>query len=89
MAKAKETADASVEGEAKVEAQAAPEAPQAPGLDLNDLAMILNLLNQSVKRGVWETNELRTVLDSYEKLEAFLQFQAQLQAAAKAQQGDA
>jgi hypothetical protein len=87
MARTEKAVDQTVEGAAKVESTTAQ--PQAPGLDLNDLAMILNLLNISIKRGTFEPSELRPVLDSYEKLEAFLKFQAQMQAAAKAQQGDA
>lgn len=85
MATTKKAVDQTIEGEATVESTTAQ--PQAPGLDLNDLAMVLNLLNISIKRGAFEVNELRNVLESYEKLEAFLKFQAQMQAAAKAQKG--
>jgi len=56
---------------------------QSPNLDLSDLAILLNLLKASIERGTWEVTELRQVLDVYEKLDAFLQFQAKLQAAAK------
>ena len=74
--------DKKVDGEAKVETQAAP---QAPSLDLQDLALALNVMNTSIKRGTFEPKELRGVLDVYEKIETFLQFQAHMQAeAAKA-----
>lgn len=85
-----QSVDKSVEGEAQVQqGTAAPEQPQAPNLDLQDLAMVLNLLNIAIKRGTFEPSELASVGTTYSKLEAFLQYQAQLQAAAKAQQGDA
>lgn len=64
---------------------------QGPSLDLKDLGLVLNLLNITIKRGTFEPHELRGVLDLYEKLEAFLKFQAQMQAAAAsaAQKGEA
>lgn len=63
---------------------------QGPSLDLKDLGLVLNLMNISIKRGTFEPHELRGVLDLYDKLEAFLKFQAQLQAAAQAaQKGEA
>jgi hypothetical protein len=62
----------------------------APSLDLKDLGLVLNLINVSIKRGTFEPQELRSVLDVYDKLESFLKFQAQLQAAAiAAQKGEA
>ena len=61
------------------------EAPAvAPGLELQDLSIILNLVNVSVKRGAFERAELRGILDVTDKLEAFLQYQAQAQANAAA-----
>lgn len=78
----KESVKKKIDGEARAEAQ---QAPQAPSLDLQDLALALNVMNTAIKRGTFEPKELRGVLDVYEKIEAFLQFQAQLQAeAAKA-----
>lgn len=90
MAKNK-TVDQSVEGEAEVKTTRAPEQAKAPSLDLQDLAMVLNLLNASIKRGAFEPNELTTVGNVYSKLEGFLQYQAQMQAAAQAaaQKGEA
>ena len=86
-----EAVNQSVEGEAKVEQKVAPEQPKVPGLDLQDLAMVLSLLNTAIKRGTYEPNELTTVGATYGKLEAFLQYQAQMQAAAQqaAQRGEA
>jgi len=52
-----------------------------PSLDLQDLAIAIKLLDTAIKRGAYETKELRSVLDVYEKIENFLQYQAQLQAA--------
>lgn len=62
------------------------EAPRVPSLDLQDLALALNLLSVAIKRGTYEPKELRGVATVYEKLEAFLQYQAQMQAASVAQQ---
>jgi len=83
MAKAKEAVDQATGGEAEV---TATQAPQSPSLDLNDLALALQLMNVAIKRGTYERAELRGVLDVTDKLEAFLQFQAQAQAAAQAAQ---
>lgn len=63
-----------------------PDGPP-PSLDLKELAVAINLLDLAIKRGAYETKELRSVLDVYEKIEAFLQYQAQLQAA-RAQQNN-
>lgn len=52
-----------------------------PGLDLNDLALALNLINLGITRGTYDRTELRNVLDVTDKLEAFLKFQAKLQVA--------
>jgi|TARA_R110000850_G_scaffold187056_2_gene312901 hypothetical protein len=78
MTKKEQAADqtAGTEAEAPVE---------APGLELQDLALVLNLVNVSIKRGTFERAELRGVLDVTDKLDAFLQFQAQAQATAKEQ----
>jgi len=57
-------------------------APAAPGLDLNDLAHALNLVNVAIKRGAYERSELRSVLDVTDKLDVFLQYQANAQKAA-------
>lgn len=58
-------------------------APQAPALNLQDLALTLNIMNIAIKRGAFDTKELRGVLDVYERVEEFLQFQAKAQAAAQ------
>jgi hypothetical protein len=74
------------------ETQPAAKPVQGPSLDLKDLGLVLNLLNITIKRGTFEPHELRGVLDVYDKLEAFLKFQAQMQAAAAtaaAQRGEA
>jgi hypothetical protein len=60
------------------------EAPQIPTLDLQDLAVVLNLLNIAIKRGTYEPTELTEVGITYGRLEAFLKYQAQLQAAQQA-----
>lgn len=64
----------------------APQQPQVPTLDLQDLAMVLNLLNAAIKRGAYEPNELAKVGTTYDKLEAFLKYQAQVQAAQQAKE---
>lgn len=79
MAKAKET---------KVAEEAAPEVAEVatpqPAIDLQDLAVALNLINVAIERGTYKPNELKTVGETYEKISIFLQFQAEQQAAAKA-----
>ena len=82
----KEVIDQTTAGEAVVETNMPEEQMAPPALDLKDLAIAMNLLNVGIKRGAYETNELRGVLDCFEKLEAFLAFQAQLQAANQAAQ---
>ena len=86
MAKTDAATNQTIEGEAKVEQTTAQEQPKAPGLELQDLGMMLNLLNTAIKRGAFEPNELTTVGNTYTKLEAFLQYQAQLQMALRASQ---
>lgn len=92
MVKKVKAVDKSLDGKAKVESIIAPTPPvpapevqQPPGLDLQDLALMLSLINISIKRGTFEPNELREVLDVFDKLQNFLQFQAKLQADAAAQ----
>jgi hypothetical protein len=65
------------------------QAPASPGLDLNDLALALNLVNVAIKRGAYERSELRNVLDVTDKLDVFLQYQANAQKAAQAGKGEA
>lgn len=67
--------------ELKEEASPAPERTEIPTLDLQDLAVVLNLLNTAIKRGTYEPTELTQVGITYGRLEAFLKYQAQLQAA--------
>jgi hypothetical protein len=62
--------------------------PAAPGIDLQDIANALNLVSVAIKRGAYERNELRNVLDVTDKFEHFLNYQAQAQAALAAQNGD-
>ncbi|GEM_PF-6827221 len=71
-----------------LEAEVIQEPEASPSLDLNDLALALNLVNVAIKRGAYERAELRNVLDVTDKLEAFLQYQAKAQAAA-AEKGEA
>jgi hypothetical protein len=70
-------------------ADAAPDTPgrTPPGLDLQDLALALNLINTAIKRGTFERSELRSVLDVTDKVEAFLSFQAAAQASQHNQKG--
>ncbi len=73
-----------------IAAEPAAKPATGPSLDLKDLGLVLNLINVSIKRGTFEPQELRSVLDVYDKLESFLKFQAQMQAAAiAAQKGEA
>ena len=92
MAKAKTTPDTDTP-EAEVVAPEMPEqtgAPQEqpPGLDLQDISAALNLVNVAIKRGAYERTELRQVLDVTDKLDVFLNYQAQAQAAMAAQKGE-
>jgi hypothetical protein len=79
MAKEKKAVDNSLDDNATIESTIKPEVSQPPGLDLQDLALMLNLINISIKRGTFETSELREVLDVFDKLQKFLQFQVKLQ----------
>lgn len=75
-----------------VEETQTDEAEVIPTLDLRDLAVVLNLLNAAIKRGAYEPKELSDVGLTYNKLEAFLQYQAKRQAAtqeAEETQGEA
>jgi hypothetical protein len=69
-------------------APVAPTAPVVPGIDLQDIANVLNLVNIAIKRGAYERNELRNVLDTTDKVENFLNYQSQVQAASAAQKGE-
>jgi hypothetical protein len=57
-----------------------------PSLDLQDLAQMTALLQIAVKRGAFDMEELENVLPVHKKVSAFLQHQAQIQAAAQAAQ---
>lgn len=61
---------------------------QPPGLDLQDISATLNLVNVAIKRGAYERTELRQVLDITDKLDVFLKYQAEAQAAMAAQKGE-
>lgn len=89
MEKTGKAVNQTIEGEAKVEQKFDQSA--VPGLDLQDLALALSLLNAAIKRGAYEPNELAVVGSTYGKLDAFLQYQARLQAAAQeaAKRGEA
>jgi hypothetical protein len=71
-----------------VEETVAPTAPVVPGIDLQDIANVLNLVTVAIKRGAYERNELRNVLDTTDKVENFLNYQSQVQAASAAQKGE-
>lgn len=59
-----------------------------PTLDLQDLGIMVNLINIAIKRGTFDATELRTVLSLHEKLENFIKYQAQSQAANKLNHGE-
>ena len=71
------------------DAEVVKSTPAPPSLDLNDLALALNLVNVAIKRGAYERAELRNVLDVTDKLDVFLQYQANAQKAAQAEKGEA
>ena len=61
----------------------------APNLDLQDIALAVHLVNIALKRGAYEREELRGILDVTDKIDAFLQYTTKTQDAAKsAQQGE-
>lgn len=75
--------------QAPVEDAALVQGPEAPGLELQDIALVVHLVNIAIKRGAYERAELRGVLDVTDKIDSFLQYTAQAQEAAKAsQQGE-
>jgi hypothetical protein len=59
-----------------------------PTLNLQNLLDTLQLLELAIKRGAYEPNELRKVSDVYEKIEIFLQYEEQKQAALAVNQGE-
>jgi hypothetical protein len=59
-----------------------------PGIDLQDIANALNLVTVAIKRGTYERSELREVLDTTDKLEKFLSYQAASQASQHSQKGE-
>ena len=65
--------------------------PEVPGLDLRDLAVSLQLIEFAIQRGTYKPNELATVGETHSRIQAFLEHQAKLQSAAKANetQGEA
>ncbi len=71
-----------------VEETVAPTAPVVTGIDLQDIANVLNFVTVAIKRGAYERNELRNVLDTTDKVENFLNYQSQVQAASAAQKGE-
>lgn len=81
MAKKKdEEAVAAKSAEAEAVAQ-----PDVPGVALEDLSMANQLIHIAIKRGAYEPNELAQVAATYDKINKFLEYQAQMQAAARAQ----
>jgi hypothetical protein len=65
-----------------------PEGRPVPGIDLQDISNVLNLVTVAIKRGAYERNELRNVLDTTDKLETFLSYHAAAQASQHAQKGE-
>lgn len=57
--------------------------PDPAGLDLQDLATLLHLINIGISRGAWDRSELRAVIDVADKLELFLKAQSALVGAAE------
>ena len=64
------------------------DAPVVPGIDLQDIANVLNLVTVAIKRGTYDRKELRNVLDTTDKLETFLSYHAAAQASQHAQKGE-
>lgn len=64
-----------------------PQAPtmeqEAPGLDLKDLAVAIQLIEAAIQRGVYQPRELTVVGETHGRIQAFLEHQAKLQAAAQ------
>ena len=67
--------------EAKTEAVAAP----APELNINDLVAMRNVIDVVTKRGAFQANELSSVGQLFDKLNAFLDAAQKAQPAAPAQ----
>jgi len=57
-----------------------------PELGMQDIAITVQLLHLAIKRGAYEPQELATVGITYEKLNTFMQHQAQIQQAARVNQ---
>lgn len=55
---------------------------EAPGLDLNDLAIALQLIEAAIQRGAYQPRELAVVGETHGRIQSFLEFQAKLQSAA-------
>lgn len=83
MAKAKKEPEAEAQVHVAETAGTVPQ-PTPPSVDLQDLAMAINLIGIAVERGAFKPNELTTVGATHDKISVFLQFQAEQQAAAKA-----
>ena len=84
MATKKKAPEAEVAEEVQATAPAEAQ-PQAPNLDLKDLAMCLQLVEAAIQRGAYQPQELVSVGETYGRIQAFLQYQAQMQQAAQAQ----
>lgn len=56
---------------------------QAPGLDLKDLAIALQLIEAAIQRGAYQPRELSVVGETHGRIQAFLEHQAAQQAAAQ------
>jgi hypothetical protein len=61
---------------------------RAPSLELNDLAVTLQLIELAIQRGAYQPRELTAVGETYARMEAFLTQQSNLQAAAANTQGE-
>lgn len=66
---------------------------EAPGLELKDLTIALQLIEAGIQRGIFQPKELVIVGETHGRIAAFLEHQAKLQAAAQKEktstQGDA
>ena len=63
--------------------QEQPQATAPDSISLNDLQLLMNIVDLSTQRGAFRGNELTQVGAVYDKLNAFLSFVAEQQAAAQ------
>jgi len=84
MAKAKEKA---VEQAAEVQAEGSAPAPES--ISLTDLQLLLNIVDLASKRGAFQGNELSQVGAIFDKLNSFLSYVADQQAANAEEEAEA